>query len=125
MKDLTNYLNRIQKETEDKSFLFAGFFPKAFYELLKKYWLNSYKEDLHGIRFELLEMNCKIFEWYVNTNNWLYKLSNSTTHRKLNAKKCKVSLIQVEERKNLAEEKRKLENVHTIHQDRKKKYKSS
>ena len=73
-KRIAGWIDKINKETIRKSALFAGFFPRSFHYMLRKYRPDSYKEDLHDIRFELLETNCKIFEWYTKMNNWLYKL---------------------------------------------------
>ena len=124
-KGMASWLDKIHKETEKKSFLFAGFFPKALYSMLKKYRPESYKEDLHEIRFELLEMNCLIFEWYVNMNTWLHKLSGSKDYGKLEMKNSDVASDSERKKEKLIGQNRKIINVHTNHQDRKKKHKSS
>lgn len=130
-KEKAMWIDQINQSVKDKSILFSGFFPKIFYSMVKKYRPKSYKEDLHQIRFDLLEANSKVFEWYTNINKWTYKLLGDK--KTLKSKKqiddkekiCKKRKLANEliERKEKACKKRKLVNVHSMYQDRKKKHK--
>src|SRR5947209_9126319 len=98
--------------------------------MIKKYRPKSYKEDLHQIRFDLLEANSKVFERYVYINKWTYRLLENKkslklkklTERKKPCKKKKLMNVPKENKKDTCK-KRKLVNVHSMYQDRKKKHK--
>src|SRR5947209_5886984 len=62
-KENARWIDQINQSVKDKSIFFSGFFLKIFYSMIKKYRPKSYKEDLHQIRFDLLEANSKVFEW--------------------------------------------------------------
>ena len=119
-KDKAIWIDKMNKATQDKSILFSGYFPKIFHSMMKKMRPDSYKEDLHLLRFELLEANCRTFEWYVNMNNWSYKILG-----KMRAQRKSKPNFEFESKtlEKLCGSKRKRENVHCIHQDRKKKHK--
>jgi hypothetical protein len=115
-------IDKINQSAKDKSILFSGFFPKTFHSMIKNYRPKSYKEDLHQIRFELLEENSKVFDWYVNINKWSYKaLGDKETKTR---KKRKLANIITDNNEKICK-KRKLVNVHSMYQDRKKKHKKS
>ena len=117
-KDKAFWIDKLNNEIE-KSYFFAGFFPKTFCNFIKKLRPMSYKEDLHNLRFDLLESNCRVWEHYVKINNWTYKLTKTTkssehhNHELSGGKKVKLGI------------KRKHTNIHGAHQDRKKKRKHS
>jgi hypothetical protein len=117
--DKSNWIETMNRATQDKSILFAGFFPKIFHSMLKRTRPDSYKEDIHLLRFELLEANCRIFEWYTKMNNWHYKILGKTMKNipKLMSK-TNDPIVNTS-----CGKKRKIENVHCTYQDRKKKHK--
>jgi hypothetical protein len=115
------WIDKINQATKDKSILFSGLFPKIFHSMIKHYRPKSYKEDLHQIRFELLESNNKVFEWYMNVNKWSYRILQNKEVSK-NCKKRKIENVP-SDNKEKACKKRKLVNVHIMYQDRKKKHK--
>jgi ribonuclease HI len=112
-----NYVFSINKDNDSKSHFFAGFFPRSFHNMIKSLRHKSYKEDILHIRFAVLEANCRTFDWYIKMKNFLYRTLERRVKVKMSVKKNE----EVNELKSI--KKRKVSNVDTSHQDRKKKHK--
>ena len=114
------YFEKINKETELKSIIFAGFLPRSFYSMIKKFRPGTYKQDINSIRYTLLEANNQVFEWYLNTKQFISRCWDYSSAFKLNH-------LVADDKTNprdILEEKfsyfYQQVNVHSNHQDRKK-----
>ena len=103
--------------------MFAGFFPNVVISLMKKSCPTSYKENLNSLRFEILEANCKTFEKYVDSNNRIYRFLISARKEHSELSSDEENGDDKEEDSTVVGRKRKQVNVHSTHQDRKKKHK--
>jgi ribonuclease HI len=128
-RKIASHIWKINRNTEKKSIIFAGFFPRQFVGMVKNFRKSTYKLDIESLRWNLLEANCRTFEWYVNMKNIVFRNMEFIRKKKVNSKKCtdKAPNRKRENKDNTRTRRkrdRKFISIDGLHQDRKKKFRN-
>jgi hypothetical protein len=118
-KRLITWIHNIN--SSDKISLVAGFIPKSLSSMIRQYNPTSYSENELDIRLIFLEEYSKMYDDYIFRIN---KLKQNFIKKTRGRKKTKQINLNQKKMKTPIPDSNK-GNIHAIHQDRKKKWKTS